>query len=397
MAETTATVVPFFSWVSSFPRRAIIPFRTLCLREPTVAAAGSYSGDVDGRVLAGSAEFLAYLLSDLSVLPSDPRLRVAVAAPEDYESYIGEEDFEATGGSSDRPPSVPQFTEFVDFFEDALRELQRNDLLGGLVLGGTRCVADDATWATTCRTLKCPTLMDVFSTLRNSTKLLRDLQDQSDVEGGGGVYLVCRTFTDIFPGCEFRAFVRAGASGAEVVGICQRNVDQVFDHLTRWSVRESERAFRAMEELLSRDSCKELWRRILIEASSSSPSIIIAVDLVFESETLPIFVLGISYVQQQSKAWSPDEHLSTGDESVTAAGIEFFRLFSSEAHLAAHWLHHQHATRIVFVATEHGDLIADARKVADMSVLPLELQHPELFQHDPATRELIAKVLKRNS
>jgi hypothetical protein len=234
-----------------------------------------------------------------------------------------------------------------------------------------------------------------MTVLRSSTKFTRDLRWQC-AEPIARPHVTVRAWVDIESGVELRAFIERG----RVIGITQRSVDQVFDHLALMDDNElaawhDECERFLLDHVVAAVSASEAGGEPTAAAAEwlAAPSLI--VDFVHPGSvgaTLPIVVLGVRAVADLTvqvdafgtpspSAFTPRVHAASEDDVC--------RVFRNVAELRR-WTD----TRRVRVARDGGDLFADHRLIGRGS-MPLEFQDPGLLAQLEAVgalRDIIAKT-----
>ncbi|RNF20651.1 uncharacterized protein Tco025E_03668 [Trypanosoma conorhini] len=402
--------------------------------------------------------FVQYLASDDTRLPRHPTLAVEARPPEEYETYVGEDVWRTQAGAdSDDTHPAPRFDDVVRWVADALRVVAGDGDGDGVVLCGRSVVADDCGWAVFSRT---PTLLsprDVFIAMRNSPKFLRDVHHQLRGAAAAGSAKVEVTLAKALGGnqaSEFRAFLpyrlhtSAGELRAEAwanhlyAGISQRATDVCFPALMAWDEATHEENYLtvmrhvAHARLLERslESNARLRTALLRQAAkffaaSDAPStesvvVLLAVDLLFESPSLPVYLLSAAVrcfphdlrgpacaspfileadgtnnthpTAEDADAGgggsdaSDEEEEEEEEEEVLCDSVSFFRLFRDVANWNRHvevWRRRgdtsgtQQQRRFFVVASERDDLAPTKESLAKRG-LPLEFLHPDLFKGD---------------
>ncbi|PWV19307.1 hypothetical protein C3747_10g89 [Trypanosoma cruzi] len=270
--------------------------------------------------------FIQYLNSDDTRLPQHPTLTVEARPVDEYETYVGEDDWRREKAvDSDNTDPAPRFDDVVQWVSDTLNEIGGNG--DGVVLCGRRVVADDCGWAVFSRT---PTLLssrDVFIAMRNSSKFLRDLHHQLQgvaLAGAEGPMKVEVTLAKALSGNntrEFRAFLpyrlhtSAGDGCVEAwaghmyAGISQRATDVCFPSLMAWDEATHDENYAIvmrhieLAKLLERALENDALLRTALFRQADKPSVadpapnkkssvvLLAVDVLFESPSLPVYLL----------------------------------------------------------------------------------------------------------
>ncbi|RZF47389.1 hypothetical protein LSTR_LSTR009128 [Laodelphax striatellus] len=167
-------------------------------------------------------EVLSYLKEDGIVLPveanSNPRI------PDDIESDYTVDWMD--GNDDDEEDESPSFPEFSAKLKEAI------GILGGEVFIKTNWSAPtDSSWITSCKTLKCKRLEDIYLLLNSSDRLMenflsslkasKDEQEQSHC-------IILKKWMDIHPGTEFRCFVKDNV----LLAITQRDCSDFYQHIS---------------------------------------------------------------------------------------------------------------------------------------------------------------------
>jgi hypothetical protein len=423
-ADATAATCAYWSAHSNW--YALLPTR---YRVPTVELPLAHSQDA-----TEASPFAKYLLSDDTRLPSHPLFRMTAPKDEDFDVLLTERDEARLQTADDtealaaqEEPSVPPapFTEEVAAVVRAIADLQdpttrHEDADYGVVVGGAFGLADDANWSTLSGTVRCIDARDVFSVLRCSTKLQRDLTAQFELlrsRGGGSTAATAfrpsvrlSRFVEHHPGHCFRVFVENGT----VLGVSQRAVDQVHEHLVMLTPSQHREQFNEIRRVVQRYLCGGMPNASAVTASIDAPCML--VDVIYEGGTLPVCVVGCTVVPSLALIG-----IATSAESI-AARREFgaassvsqltvavndplaFRLFRTYEGLRAFAFGEATAARLgegdvnkpreeIAVARDHDDLTGDGKQFAGAGSLPVELAHPELFAMDQEMRDMLLRVM----
>ncbi|RNF02802.1 hypothetical protein TraAM80_06154 [Trypanosoma rangeli] len=423
-------------------------------------------------LLDATHQFVQYLTSNDTRLPQHPTLAVEARPAEEYETYVGEDVWqqqEGTASYSSDP--APCFDDVVQWVTDTLHEVGGHG--DGVVLCGRSVVADDCGWAVFSRT---PTLLssrDVFIAMRNSSKFMRDVHHQlrrgaSAASGPLKVEVTLAKALGRNQALEFRAFLpyRLHTSAGEVraeawedhmyAGISQRATDVCFPILMAWDEATHDENYRTVmrhirhARLLERalENSARLRMTLLRQVANISPAVgvpstesavvLLAVDLLFESPSLPVYLLSAAvrcfshdgakdpacafpFILDNEAAggtWEENNTRSTNtvadadaesggggsdesddDEEVSWDSASFFRLFRDVANWNRHvevWRQRgdaaaagghaytsgtQKEQRFFVVASERDDLVTTKESLAKRG-LPLEFLRPDLFKGD---------------
>ncbi|ESL09423.1 hypothetical protein TRSC58_02854 [Trypanosoma rangeli SC58] len=413
--------------------------------------------------------FVQYLISDDTRLPRHPTLAVEARPAEEYETYVGEDVWQQQkSAASDSPDPVPCFDDVVQWVTDTLHEIGGHG--DGVVLCGRSVVADDCGWAVFSRT---PTLLssrEVFIAMRNSSKFIQDVHHQlrggaSAASGPVKVEVTLAKALGRNQALEFRAFLpyRLHTSAGEVraeawedhmyAGISQRATDVCFPILMSWDEATHDENYRTVmrhirhARLLERalENSARLRMALLRQAVKASPAgevpstesvvVLLAVDLLFESPSLPVYLLSAAvrcfshhgvedpacafpFILDNEAAGGTGEENSThsvntaadadaeiggggsDDEAeVSCDSVSFFRLFRDVTNWNRHvevWCQRggaaaaggradtsgtQKERRFFVVASERDDLMTTKESLAKRG-LPLEFLRPDLFKGD---------------
>ncbi|KAH8609706.1 hypothetical protein ERJ75_001169000 [Trypanosoma vivax] len=436
--------------------------------------------------LSCSSPFVRYLCSNDTRLPQHPLLAVHPQPAEAYESYVGEDDWLPKEGGEEVDEacgvaSLLCFDNEVQWVIDAIRDLDGD--ASGVVLCGSRVVADDCGWAVSSRTPALRTPREVFIVMRNSSKFMRDvyfqLREVGDADAGGkGDVMV--TLAKALCECtanEFRVFipyrlrVSAGApklsmwEGLAFAGVSQRATDVCFPSLMAWDSDTHATNYDVLMEHVQRAQLLERSlevdeplrsalltyvttgadKSVRCESESNrscNDVVILAVDVLFESASLPIHIVSAKvrcfrhdgmrdpscaapFVlcegdECDDSAANDDTSVVHSEESDMDGALEddvgFFRLFS-DIH---NWNRHvelccvgdgaaasargdgdgkgtrkSRGRRFFVIASERGDLKQTRESLAKRG-LPLEFLRPELLSghRDFASHEWKEKLLK---
>ncbi|CBZ35620.1 hypothetical protein, conserved [Leishmania donovani] len=355
--------IPLSIVFSAEGRRHVIPHRTFRV------AAQAADGSADASTYTGAAEegiaFFQYLDSNDTRMPPHPHLRAYAHPAEEYETYVGEEVWNATDeaptSASGHPPvhdtgkarsgsasccatsedsaPVPSFRSVVEWVNSVFEEEWASD---GVVLCGRYVVADDGAWVVPSRSPALYTTREVFLLMRNSSKFLHDVHAQViDVRASArrGAHSGSLTFEFTLAkslagsgASEMRAIlpyplhfspqkrawaVDDTAASLSFTGIGQRVTDVCFPSLMAWTEAEHDDNFRFMQRRIEQAALLERTcvadpgfisrlvrafdKRMHQESAAdevsgrqhSHPSLalLLALDLLFESPSLPIYVL----------------------------------------------------------------------------------------------------------
>lgn len=396
------------------------------------------------------AAFARYLRSDDTRLPSHPSLRVAVAQAQDYDTYVGEDEWtrprtreEEEADAADRsarPPPVPPFTPVVDAVAKAIADLNQGGLPRdsdfGVVVCGERCAAGDATWASLTKTVRCASTMDTFHVLRASTRLMLDWevqttdnaamaasepQPEAEASPADDISFLLKAFVRFDPCFEFRVFFAlttpsqsSTTASPRLLGITQRCVDQVFPYLAAMENDGRATIADAIESRLLDSKLGPFWAAIAIFAGDAAAAAstggcenkqngvghgaataVAHLDVIYqESASLPLYILGVGFAGALPAPALPsiaqEEHQEEVEQPPEIDG-GVFRLFRSLRGLATFdAASTAQMTPRLRVAEERSDLCFDGRHLA--GGLPVELQRPELFANaDPVFAEFLAR------
>lgn len=440
--------IPLATALSTSGRRHAVPHRT-------------YVAPREGA-------FFSYLNSDDTRLPRHPFLRAIGRPAEEYDSYVGEDVWNTSQACSSNEDDMGEPIECDEVIDWILNVLEEDWAKDGVVLCGRYVVADDCTWAVPSRS---PTLFspyEICMVMRNSVKFLEDVATQvADGARADAEFTLAKSLAGS-GAKEMRALVpyrvRQNKDGSielapamhHYAGICQRFTEVCFPSLMSWSETEHDEFFHMMMErvkkaaLLER-TCRtdtqflhrllqaygDLWRQVDCRRYFGSRTdaraaiapvdclLLLSVDLLFESASLPIHVLSGRVRVFPSESMNPTAEagekdvaagapfmlepveLSTGEGTTEAgpaaaadAGLEieesdaeaiehissFLRLFRDEEN----WNRYVEAMdgrqiddlRYCVVASEAGDLLT-CPDTHSKRGLPLELRRPELLQLNP--------------
>ncbi|KEG10505.1 hypothetical protein DQ04_03631020 [Trypanosoma grayi] len=293
--------------------------------------------------LGAAHPFVEYLDSDDTRLPQHPTLAVVAQSADAYETYVGEDVWhqQEPNNSSDNKngegngdtDAVPRFDDVVQWVIEALSAVGGDG--AGVVLCGRCVVADDCGWAVLSRTPALHSPRDVFVTMRNSSKFLRDVHHQLRGEKSGEeaeeaasapvqVELTLAKSMGGDPVKEFRVFLpyRLYTTDGEVqvelwddhvyAGISQRATDVCFPALMAWDVERHDESYAVvmrhvtnamvLEKALAKDI--QLRAALLRQAAAVAGCggddgkrrevpcvLLLSVDVLFESLSLPVHLL----------------------------------------------------------------------------------------------------------
>lgn len=356
--------------------------------------------------------------------------------------------------------------------------LRRADSDYGTVLYGAYGCIDDAQWASSCRSVQCRDLHDMFMLLRMSGKLASDIRKQLGIDSAEAeddtqrhsiqldrkisdsiataMKKHCPAPTAIIrltqhkgfaEGVEFRAFVliergkintnncsnrEESPNEVTVLGLCQKRVDQVFDFLldSTYNLQLAAAAETMLVKLFTNEKvnnshpeqgkgnsitlCDALFDYFVGDSTTATAThpaisdIVVGIDIIIESPTLPIYILGMSAVAVGTKdhpfltdeqktaidGYKPVVYTSNNEKPpsttsnpfqeiiIDKQSIPFCRLYQTLANLRAHYIEEMMTNsgprqRTIFVATEQSDLIGDGKQMFSHTALPKELTDTE--------------------
>lgn len=179
---------------------------------------------IRSQVIPLSKDFIDYLNADGVVLPGEPCRNTPNSDDEsDSEEWKSREE-----DPDQETAQAPEFNEIETKIKEAVSDL------GGSVFPKLNWSAPrDAAWISHNGTLKCKSVNEIFLLLKSSDVIAEqlsnpfidceDCQSESDVR----YELVLRKWMDIYPGMEFRCFVKNG----ELVGISQRDISSFYSFI----------------------------------------------------------------------------------------------------------------------------------------------------------------------
>ncbi|CCW62295.1 unnamed protein product [Phytomonas sp. EM1] len=294
--------------------------------------------------------FFRYLDSNDSRLPQHPLLDAHAAPPEAYDTYTGEEVWDhplTAAESTAKPPSNDPgkdaseeeseglianrvFDDVVSWVERVLGEAWAAD---GVVLCGRFVVANDCAWAVASRGAAVFTTREVFMAMRCSAKFRQDIHAQRHGNGAMGMEFTLAKALAGEGAKEMRVFLPYRLTSVEGGGelrlslplenyaaVCQRATDVCFPSLMSWTEREHDENFAVIlkrlkqARLLERASAaNDKWLSKLkhmflkdahnpLRPTAKKPAapkrgemqnlvLMLAVDILFEGPSLPIYLL----------------------------------------------------------------------------------------------------------
>ncbi|TPP54345.1 hypothetical protein CGC21_22520 [Leishmania donovani] len=459
--------IPLSIVFSAEGRRHVIPHRTFRV------AAQAADGSADASTYTGAAEegiaFFQYLDSNDTRMPPHPHLRAYAHPAEEYETYVGEEVWNATDeaptSASGHPPvhdtgkarsgsasccatsedsaPVPSFRSVVEWVNSVFEEEWASD---GVVLCGRYVVADDGAWVVPSRSPALYTTREVFLLMRNSSKFLHDVHAQViDVRASArrGAHSGSLTFEFTLAkslagsgASEMRAIlpyplhfspqkrawaVDDTAASLSFTGIGQRVTDVCFPSLMAWTEAEHDDNFRFMQRRIEQAALLERTcvadpgfisrlvrafdKRMHQESAAdevsgrqhSHPSLalLLALDLLFESPSLPIYVLSakarVFEVAPRTSApgicglrYSPTR--TPQAQKVLLMALPLLTRLAEATQSCAGAMGPDDSNKpsrgvqhYCVIASESADLVACADTRTKRG-LPLELMHPELLE-----------------
>ncbi|EPY21494.1 hypothetical protein STCU_05691 [Strigomonas culicis] len=334
-----------------------------------------------------SNPFFRYLDSNDTRVVRHPLVDVSAAAPEDYETYVGEDVWQRGerrdddgDEATDDPP--PRFDDVVEWVAATMEEPWARD---GVVLCGRYAVADDAgAWALPSQTASIHHPHEVFVLMKSSIKFLRDVRAQfrhaaAAASAGTKEPSLQFTLAKAMSGEEAREMrvyvpyaVHPCGDGAaplqlaplyDYAAICQRCTDVCLPPLMAWTEAQHDAHFRAM---LARVRTAAVLERHLAADPSFLPRLLppgaataaaadpwapflllLAVDVLFDGPGHPIYVLSakVRVVARRAPAdaasdapYLLEDAASDAPAVAERAELEeesaarFFRLFRDVAH-----------------------------------------------------------------
>jgi hypothetical protein len=395
------TRVPFSSLLRECPGRSRLPFSNCTLYRDRMVVSRCLKRDEDQETFQcpTMGTLIDYLDSDDTRLPPHPLLQLVKRCdPQEYNVYTGEEVWESASAHQEEMNAeqvdAAAVATFVDFFlVPSIAALMNVDFhCAGVVLRGYSCVADDASWAVSSQSVWVTNVRDVFHLLRMSTKFLEDVSaqraDKREHNNEDAISMALTCGVEHFPSAEFRAFVSYPldvSRSAVVLGLSQRSLDVCYPELaelytehdnaqqsalTKTLMASVERLLKAY---LSPSSDLVSWLTSLFGRSDGTDTeVIVSFDILFESSSLPVWLLSASCVGPSTK-WGTTIHPTS-----------FFRLFRSKESLLQR--SHPH----LLIALDASDLCGDGSHFA--SRVPLEFQCGEVPSVPPEVAAMFERI-----
>jgi len=175
---------------------------------------------IPSRTIPLPKEFIDYLNADSIVLPGKPCSSACVDDESDSEEWQSREE------DPDLETAVaPEFNEIETKIKEAV-----NDLGGSVFPKLNWSAPKDASWITHNGSIKCKNSNDLYLLLKSSDIIAEELSNPfghcEDSQESGDVKfdLVLRKWMEIYPGMEFRCFVK----NQELLGISQRDISGYY-------------------------------------------------------------------------------------------------------------------------------------------------------------------------
>lgn len=174
---------------------------------------------IRSRIISLPKEFIDYLNADSIVLPGKP-------SPYNIDQESDSEEWQSREEDPDQETAeAPEFNEVETKIKEIVNEL------GGTVFPKLNwCAPKDASWITHDGTIKCKNANDMYLLLKSSDiiaeqlsnpfKYCEDSQENTDVQYD----LILRKWMEIYPGMEFRCFVK----NHEIVAVSQRDISSYY-------------------------------------------------------------------------------------------------------------------------------------------------------------------------